>query len=146
MHEIFRNVQACLEALAPGPIHAVAVTNQRETTVCWDRASGRALCRAVVWSDVRAEALVEVVQAELEAMGIDFRVVTGLALSPNFSGFKMRWMIENIPEIKVAVQNKTCCFGTIDSYIVFRLTQYGNICVADTDAANDIPEQNILVQ
>ncbi|QJB68462.1 glycerol kinase GlpK [Parasphingorhabdus halotolerans] len=109
-------------------IAAIGITNQRETVVAWDKRSGEPLCKAIVWQDRRtAEKCDALKDKGLEPL---VQQKTGLLLDPYFSGSKIGWMLENVPEVKAAGDN--LAFGTIESYLIFRLT--GGIHI--TDASN----------
>ena len=101
--EIWANTQAviteCLEGagLSPSSLSAVGITNQRETAVLWDRASGEPVAPAIVWQDTRTAALVRELGGE-EGAG-RFQHKTGLPLATYFSGPKVRWMLDNDPEL-----------------------------------------------
>ncbi|WP_417622446.1 FGGY family carbohydrate kinase [Parasphingorhabdus sp.] len=109
-------------------IAAIGITNQRETVVAWDKRSGEPLCKAIVWQDRRTAEKCE----QLKADGLEPMVQgkTGLLLDPYFSGSKIGWMLEHWPEVRAAGDN--LAFGTIDSYLIYRLT--GGLHV--TDASN----------
>ena len=112
-------------------IAAVGIANQRETTVLWDRRSGRPLAPAIVWQDRRtAEACRQLRDAGHEAL---FRERTGLVLDPYFSGTKLAWLLDHIPAARQRAEAGDLCFGTIDSWLAWRLTG-GNHHV--TDASN----------
>jgi glycerol kinase len=113
--------------LHPKDIAAVGITNQRETVVAWERSTGRVLGRAVVWQDRRTASVCE----ELRAAGHSDRVrrLTGLVLDPYFSATKMQWLLKN----GLSAQTRDLCFGTIDSFLLWRLT--GGLRHA-TDATN----------
>ncbi len=100
-------------------IAAIGITNQRETTLLWDRNSGKAVGRAIVWQDRRTAALC----AELKAKGHEARVreLTGLVLDPYFSGTKLSWMLDHTPGARAAADAGELAFGTVDSYLVWRL-------------------------
>jgi glycerol kinase len=99
---------------------AVGITNQRETTIVWERASGRPLHKAIVWQDRRtADICANMKEAGLEA---EFRQTTGLVLDPYFSGTKLQWLLENVPGLRARAHKGEVCFGTVDSYLVWRLT------------------------
>lgn len=101
-------------------VAAVGITNQRETTVAWDRETGKPLHDALVWLDLRTA---EIAERLKENGGQDrFRAKTGLPVSTYFSAVKMKWLIENSPEVASAVAKGTCCFGTIDSWLMYCLT------------------------
>ncbi len=101
-------------------IAAIGITNQRETTLLWDRASGRALHRAIVWQDRRTAGLC----AELKAKGHEpkFAARTGLLLDPYFSGTKLTWLLQNVPGAIEKAARGELAFGTVDSYLLWRLT------------------------
>ncbi|KAH0577771.1 Glycerol kinase [Spironucleus salmonicida] len=124
--EIFTNIQYCLTQLQQyeQDIKCCGITNQRETVICWDKYTGRPLHNAIVWCDTRTQDLIAVVAKELEEQNIDIKQITGLPVSTYFTGMKIRWLIENIQDIAQAVTNKTCIFGTIDAYLIFKLSQY----------------------
>ncbi|MDP2483572.1 MAG: glycerol kinase GlpK [Candidatus Palauibacterales bacterium] len=99
---------------------AVGISNQRETTVVWDRASGRALAPAIVWQDRRTAARC----AELKLLGHEpeIRARTGLVLDPYFSGTKLEWLLNTHPEWRRRAADGDIAFGTIDSWLIYRLT------------------------
>lgn len=99
---------------------AVAVTNQRETAVMWDRDTGRPLCNAIVWQDRRTGAFCD----SLIADGLDDEVFhrTGLHIDPYFSGTKFRWMILNVPCVRESLESGRALAGTVDSWIIWNLT------------------------
>ena len=101
-------------------IAAIGITNQRETTVLWDRRTGRPLHRAIVWQDRRTAAACERLRADgLEAT---FRKRTGLVLDPYFSGTKLRWLLEHIPGARRRAEAGQLAFGTIDTWLLWKLT------------------------
>jgi glycerol kinase len=121
------------EALAQAgtrEIAAIGITNQRETTVLWDRATGAAARTAIVWQDRRTAEMC----AELKAAGHEPRVreLTGLVLDPYFSGTKLAWMLDD-PKLRARAESGALAFGTVDSFLVARLTD-GAAHV--TDASN----------
>ncbi|MDE2007073.1 MAG: glycerol kinase, partial [Rhodospirillales bacterium] len=106
--------------LAAREIAAVGITNQRETTLLWDRATGAPLGNAVVWMDTRTEAIVRRLAADA---GADrFRAATGLPLSTYFSAPKLAWLFENVAGAREAAADGRALFGTIDSWLVWNLT------------------------
>jgi len=134
--EIVGNVRATIdEAVAAAgasaaDVAAVGITNQRETTVLWDRASGAPVANAIVWQDVRTAALVD----ELAGGDLDrLRAITGLPLSTYFSGPKVRWLLDAQPGLRERAEAGELCFGTIDSWLLWQLTG-GALHV--TDATN----------
>ncbi|KDD76694.1 FGGY carbohydrate kinase [Helicosporidium sp. ATCC 50920] len=100
----------------------IGITNQRETTVLWDTETGTPLAPAIVWSDSRTSGVCRAVQ---EAAGGDrdvFRPITGLPISPYFSAYKLRWLLDNVPSVRVAAASGRAAFGTVDSWLLYRLT------------------------
>jgi glycerol kinase len=114
-----------------GPVAAIGITNQRETTVLWDRASGRALGPAIVWQDRRTAAACEALHRTGEAEAIQRR--TGLVVDAYFSATKLAWLLDNIPQARVRAEAGDLAFGTIDSWLIYRLT--GGACHV-TDVTN----------
>lgn len=115
----------------PSELCVAGITNQRETTVIWDRQTGETLGRAIVWQDRRtAEDCQRLKDQGLETM---FRAKTGLLLDPYFSATKVRWMLQNIDGAADAAKDGRLAFGTIDTFLMWRLTQ-GQVHL--TDATN----------
>jgi glycerol kinase len=101
-------------------IAAIGITNQRETVVAWDRASGEPLARALVWQDRRTAAFCDELRAARHEDTV--REATGLLLDPYFSATKMRWLLDNEPAVAAAAREGRLAFGTIESWLVFKLT------------------------
>ncbi|MEX5727769.1 glycerol kinase [Rhodovulum iodosum] len=126
----------CREAIeragiAPADIAAVGITNQRETTVVWDRKTGQPIHNAIVWQDRRTSNLC----TELKAAGHEPMVTetTGLLLDPYFSGTKLRWLLDNVEGARARAEAGELAFGTVDTWLIWRLTG-GKLHV--TDATN----------
>src|SRR3712207_2137213 len=119
---------------------AVGITNQRETTVVWDRSSGEPVHNAIVWQDRRTAEFCD----ELRERGLEdtFRDKTGLVIDPYFSGTKVRWMFENVEGLRERAQNGEIAFGTIDSWMVWNLTG-GNVHITDYSNASRTLMYNI---
>ncbi len=117
--------------LQASDIAAIGITNQRETTVVWDRVTGIPLHAAVVWQDRRTAEICE----SLRADGYEklFSAKTGLLLDPYFSGTKLRWLLENVDGLRDRAEAGTVCFGTIDSWLIYKLT---GVARHLTDATN----------
>ncbi len=99
---------------------AVGITNQRETTVVWDRHTGEPIHNALVWQDTRAD---EVVKTLARDGGKDrFRAQTGLPLASYFSGSKLRWLLDNVPNARARAMAGDLLFGTMDSWLIWNLT------------------------
>ena len=106
--------------LRPQDIASIGITNQRETTLVWNRATGEPVHNAIVWQDRRSEPLC----AELRERGLEpvFRAKTGLILDAYFSGTKLRWILDNVPGARAAAERGELAFGTVDSWLVWHLT------------------------
>ncbi len=112
-------------------IEAIGITNQRETTVVWDRRNGKAVYPAIVWQDRRTLSYCN----ELKSKGLEDRIrdKTGLPIDPYFSASKVRWILNSSEEIRQRAEEGHLCFGTIDSWLIWKLTQ-GKSHI--TDASN----------
>ncbi|CUX50035.1 glycerol kinase GlpK [Agrobacterium deltaense] len=106
--------------IAASDIEAIGITNQRETTVLWDRNTGEAVHRAVVWQDRRAAPVCE----GLKRRGLEplFSKKTGLLLDPYFSGTKLKWLLDSVSGLREKAVKGEICFGTVDSFLIYRLT------------------------
>ncbi|KAF9260674.1 glycerol kinase [Marasmius fiardii PR-910] len=114
-------------------IKVIGITNQRETTVAWSRKTGAPLCRAIVWTDSRTKNLVAHFQKKLAETGIEvtegefkkgedaLREITGLPLSTYFSALKLRWMLDNHPDVAAAHEADDLLFGTVESWVLYNL-------------------------
>ncbi|MCC7150731.1 MAG: glycerol kinase GlpK [Rubrivivax sp.] len=102
-------------------IAAIGITNQRETTVLWNRTSGRPIHHAIVWQDRRTEPLCAQLRAQ-PAFADEVREATGLVIDPYFSGSKIRWLLDHVSGAHAAAAQGELAFGTIDSWLLHRLT------------------------
>jgi|SRR5665213_1786404 len=133
--DIWRDTCAvCREAvagIAPGDVAAIGIANQRETTILWDRSSGRPFYNAIVWQDRRTAARCR----ELRDDGHDALIAakTGLVIDPYFSATKLAWLLDHVPDARARAARGELCFGTVDSFLLFRLT---GGAVHATDATN----------
>lgn len=124
--EIWEGVVAvCRDAvskagLQPADIAAIGITNQRETTIVWDRETGKAVHNAIVWQDRRTADFC----AEMKKAGHEEMVTarSGLLLDPYFSGTKVRWILENVEGVRKRAEAGELIFGTVDSFLIWRLT------------------------
>lgn len=120
--------------IKPGDIAAIGVTNQRETTVVWDRNTGKPYHNAIVWQDTRTK---EICDALSTVGGQDrFRTKVGLPLTTYFSGPKIIWLLENLPHLQAAIDHGDAIFGTIDSWIIWWLTGGPDHGAHITDVSN----------
>ena len=114
-------------------IAAIGITNQRETTVLWDRVSGKPVANAIVWQDRRTAGLC----AELKAAGKAelIQQKTGLVLDAYFSGTKLKWLLDNVPGARIRAEAGELCFGTIDTWLIWNLTA-GKVFATDPSNAS----------
>jgi glycerol kinase len=112
-------------------VAAVGITNQRETTIVWERATGRPVCNAIVWQCRRTAAMCD----EMRSRGLEpmIRERTGLVIDAYFSGTKLRWILDNVDGARRRAERGELAFGTVDSWLIYRLTG-GSVHV--TDATN----------
>lgn len=108
------------EQVAPHEIAGIGITNQRETIVVWDRNTGQPLHRAIVWQCRRSSEICE----RLSDRGLAEMVAkkTGLRLDPYFSGTKVTWLMENVPQVRTALLNGTAVIGTVESWLIYKLS------------------------
>ena len=119
--------------LAAQDIAAIGITNQRETTVLWNRQTGRPIHRAIVWQDRRTEALC----AQLREHGLQAKVrsSTGLVIDPYFSATKIRWLLDHVNGAHIAAAQGELAFGTVDSWLLWQLTG-GQVHATDVSNAS----------
>jgi glycerol kinase len=108
------------KGISPDEIAAIGLTNQRETTILWERATGKAVHNAIVWQDRRTADACEA----LKKRGLEAHIVerTGLLVDPYFSATKLQWLLDCIPDAREQAERGDLAFGTIDSWLIFRLT------------------------
>lgn len=114
-------------------VAAIGITNQRETTVVWDRASGKAVCNAIVWQDRRTAGICD----QLKKKGYEDTIKrkTGLVIDAYFSGTKLQWILENVPGAMKRAQAGELCFGTIDSWLIWNLSGGKVHCIDVSNAS-----------
>ncbi|KAJ0070572.1 hypothetical protein NL108_016263 [Boleophthalmus pectinirostris] len=118
-------------------IKAIGVTNQRETTLVWDKETGEPLYNAIVWLDLRTQSTVERLISKAPGRNKNhLKHKTGLPISTYFSAVKLRWLLDNVDEVKQAVVSGRAMFGTVDSWIIWCLTGGRNGGVHCTDVTN----------
>ncbi len=145
--DIWRDTQAvCRDVLEqsdvrPVQVLAIGITNQRETTVVWDRATGKPLYNAIVWQDRRTAELCQSLKKH-ESM---VQQKTGLLLDPYFSGTKIKWILDNVPGAREKAKRGELAFGTIDSFLLWRLTG-GKVHATDVTNASRTLIYNIVKQ
>ena len=128
-----KTIKGALGGRPISSIAAIGITNQRETTVVWDRRTGKPVHNAIVWQDRRtASACARLKDAGHEAV---FASRTGLLLDPYFSGTKVAWILDNVPGARKRAMDGELAFGTVDSWLVYRLTG-GRVHATDTTNAS----------
>jgi glycerol kinase len=135
----FSQITVAVEALGrarirPSDIAGVGITNQRETTIVWDRKTGEAVYNAIVWQDRRTAEACD----KLRAAGHDkeIRKRTGLLLDSYFSGTKIAWILDNVPGVRARAEAGDLLFGTVDTWLIWKLTSGQNIHVTDPSNAS----------
>src|SRR5918996_698488 len=124
--EIWDNTYAAIRAgldhagVGHDEIAALGITNQRETTVVWDRRTGRPYHNAVVWQDTRTDRMTAALQRD--GHGEVIRRKTGLPPATYFSGGKLKWILDNVDGVRAAAERGEAIFGTIDSWVIWNLT------------------------
>ena len=118
--------------IAADQIAALGITNQRETTIVWDRASGEPVHRAIVWQDRRTAKYCDSIRA---AHGDTIRAKTGLVLDAYFSATKVKWILDHVPGARARAEKGELCFGTVDTWLVWNLTE-GRVFVTDPGNAS----------
>ncbi|PRW58390.1 Glycerol kinase [Chlorella sorokiniana] len=129
-------MEDALEQYGALSVVAVGITNQRETTVVWDRETGRPLHNAIVWLDNRTAGICHALTEQLGSQDY-FRPVTGLPISTYFSAYKLKWLLDNVPAVAQAAAEGRALFGTVDSWLIWNMTggaSGGGLHV--TDASN----------
>lgn len=123
-------------SLGPRDVAAIGITNQRETVIAWNKRTGKAAYNAIVWQDTRVAAAV----AEFSAQGGQdrYRAKTGLPLATYFSGLKIRWILETVPGARAQAESGELLCGTVDSFLIWRLTggPAGGVHVTDVTNAS----------
>ena len=120
--------------LQPGDIAAVGIANQRETSIVWDRVSGNPICNAIVWQDRRTSKICD----ELRAAGHDkiIQQLTGLILDPYFSATKIAWILDNVPGARAQAEAGRLICGTVDTWLIWKLTGRNKVHVTDPSNAS----------
>ncbi|CAB4019362.1 glycerol kinase-like isoform X1 [Paramuricea clavata] len=144
--EILSTVKECMEKVTeklkninidPKNIKAVGITNQRETTVTWDKQTGAPLHNAIVWLDARTKSTVDNFKAKVQESELEeIRKLCGLPLSTYFSAVKIRWLLDNIDAVKNAVEQDRLMVGTVDTWLIYNLTGGTNGGIYVTDVTN----------
>lgn len=119
--------------ISASEIAAIGITNQRETTVLWDRATGEPVHNAIVWQDRRTAAVCDALRAQGREPW--FQARTGLVVDAYFSGTKLQWILDHVPGARARAERGELAFGTVDSWLIWKLTG-GRVHVTDTSNAS----------
>lgn len=145
-NEIWTSTLACMAEVfriadvSPAEVASIGIANQRETTVVWDRRTGRPIHRAIVWQSRQTEPICEALrEAGHEAV---FREKTGLLIDPYFSGTKVKWILDHVPGAREKAEKGELLFGTIDTWLIYRLSG-GKVHVTDYSNASRTLMYNI---
>src|SRR5579884_1795839 len=121
------------KGLTPADIAAIGITNQRETTIIWERDTGKPVMNAIVWQDRRTAGICD--QLKAEGWEPKIRDKTGLVIDAYFSGTKVKWMLDNIQGLRQRAEKGEVLFGNVDTYLIWRLTG-GKVHVTDYSNAS----------
>jgi len=138
--ELWRRTQEVIEeamqkaGLRPEDLAAIGITNQRETTLVWNRQTGRPVYNAIVWQDTRVSD--DVAQFSKEGGQDRFRLKTGLPLATYFSGLKIRWILSQVPGAREQAEAGELLFGNVDTFLIWKLTGGAKGAVHVTDVTN----------
>ena len=130
--DVARRAMQSVGAMAED-IAAIGITNQRETTVVWDKHTGRPICRAIVWQCRRTAVYCD--RLVREGLADTIREKTGLVIDPYFSGTKLRWILENVPGARERANRGELLFGTVETWLIWKLTG-GRVHVTDCSNAS----------
>ena len=128
IYEVIESAQ-----IQPEQIHAMGITNQRETTLIWDRKTGKPVHKAIVWQDRRTSGICDLLKKDGKEK--QFYDKTGLLLDAYFSGTKIKWILDQDPKLRSAAEGGELAFGTVDSWLIWNLTK-GNVHVTDVTNAS----------
>lgn len=134
--EIYKAVESCLNAVLEGlsaeEIYGIGITNQRESVVAWNKKTGKPAQKSIVWQCRRTEKYCESLSPKLKKI---IKRKTGLIVDAYFSASKMKWMLENSEKVRTLNSENNLCFGTIDSFLLFKLTN-GKVFATDVTNAS----------
>ena len=134
--EIYKAVESCLNAVLEGlsaeEIYGIGITNQRESVVAWNKKTGKPAQKSIVWQCRRTEKYCESLSPKLKKI---IKKKTGLIVDAYFSASKMKWMLENSEKVRTLNSDNNLCFGTIDSFLLFKLTN-GKVFATDVTNAS----------
>ena len=117
----------------PSDIAAIGITNQRETTIVWDRDTGEPVCHAIVWQCRRTSEYCDALKAQ--GLTDKIREKTGLVIDAYFSATKLKWILDNVPGVRVRAERGDLLFGTVETWLIWKLTK-GAVHVTDYSNAS----------
>ncbi|CAH2987435.1 unnamed protein product [Chilo suppressalis] len=147
-HEILHHIRMCAEqaigqltelGYSKEDVVTLGITNQRETTIAWDKFTGEPLHPAIGWNDIRTDSTVDAILAKVPDRNKNYlKSICGLPISPYFSALKMRWLKDNVKAVRRASREKRLLFGTVDSWIIWNLTggPQGGLHITDVTNAS----------
>lgn len=147
--ELIQGARQCIEATVanliqlnvdPADVVAIGIANQRETTVVWDKITGKPFHDAIIWSDTRCLDIVQDYMKRVPRKSnplFHFQPLNGLPFSSYFSVFKLRWLMDNVAEVRWALEQKRLLFGTIDTWLLWNLTRGDDLEVGDDLTGDD---------
>ncbi len=129
-------IQTIFSRYSPNDIHSIGITNQRETTVLWNKANNKPIHNAIVWQCRRSSDICD----NLKDSGFEQTIVskTGLVVDSYFSGTKIKWMLENLPNVRKKAENGDILFGTIDTWLIWKLTNGSEHVTDHTNASRTL--------
>ena len=128
--EVFEEL---INTISPNDIISIGITNQRETTVIWDKETGKPLYNAIVWQDKRTSGICD--QMKKDGLESYTRENTGLVIDSYFSATKIKWIIENVEGVKTKINENKVLFGTIDTWLIYNMTSFKNHVTDYTNAS-----------
>lgn len=121
-----------IDSVGSEDVYGIGITNQRETVIAWEKNSGKPLYNAIIWQCRRTAEYCKDIEKRYGELILN---KTGLKVDPYFSASKMRWLIDNVPAVKHALKNDNLCFGTVETYLVYRLTEAKSFVTDYTNAS-----------
>ncbi|KAL0251244.1 hypothetical protein GEMRC1_000457 [Eukaryota sp. GEM-RC1] len=136
LNQAISNLYSEVPSFNAREVLAIGITNQRETLVVWDSVTGKPLYNAIVWLDTRTKGIADQLSKQHGPNAL--ASATGLPFSTYFSGIKLKWLIENVPEVKKQIEDGTALWGTIDSWILYSLSLEKVHCTDVTNASRTL--------
>ena len=138
--EVFEEL---ISTISLSDIISIGITNQRETTVIWDKETGKPLYNAIVWQDKRTSGICD--QMKKDGLESYTRENTGLVIDSYFSATKIKWIIENVEGVKTKINENKVLFGTIDTWLIYNMTSFKNHVTDYTNASRTMIYKQIII-